>query len=131
VSAEVALARGLAELLANAPAVTAIAGARIHAAPPRMLTYPCVSVGRIESRPAGENDLLEHVVTITCASRFGGPEEARAMIAAVRLALHDARPAVEGRSVTALKVRFCDVFAAADDELTLGVLRVRALSEPA
>lgn len=130
-SAEAALARALADLLAAAPAVSAIVGTRVHAAPPRMLTYPCASIGRIESRPAGENDLLEHVVTITCASRFGGPEEARAMVAAARLALHDARPPVEGRVLASLKVRFCDVFAGADDELTLGVLRVRVVSEPA
>ncbi|MEH0198492.1 DUF3168 domain-containing protein [Caulobacter sp. CCNWLY153] len=130
-SAEIALAGALAQRLAAAPAVAAIVGTRVHAAPPRMLTYPCVSVGRIESRPVGEGDLLEHVVTITCASRFGGPEEARAMVAAARLALHDAAPAVEGRVLASLKVRFSDVFAAADDELTLGVLRVRAVSEPA
>ena len=130
-SAEIALARALADVLAAAPSVTAIVGTRVHASPPRMLTYPCVSVGRIESRPVGEADLLEHVVTITCASRFGGPEEARATVAAARLALHDAAPAVEGRLLASLKVRFCDVFSAADDELTLGVLRVRAVSEPA
>lgn len=129
-SAEAALARALADLLADAPALNAIVGGRVHPAQPRLLTYPCVSVGRIESRPLGE-DLLEHVVTVTCASRFGGPEEARAMTAAARLALHDAAPPVEGRRLVSLRVRFCDVFAAADGELTLGVLRVRAVSEGA
>nr|WP_232793301.1 DUF3168 domain-containing protein [Caulobacter hibisci] len=124
------MAAALASVLAAAPAVTTIVGTRVHADQPRMLTYPCVSVGRIESRPVGE-DLLEHVVTITCASRFGGPEEARAMTAAARLALHDARPLVAGRKVASCRVRFSDVFAAADDELTLGVLRLRVVSEPA
>lgn len=129
-SAETALAQALAQLLAASPALSAIVGSRVHAAPPRLLTYPCAAVGRIESRVVGE-DLLEHVVTVTCASRFGGPEEARAMVAGARLALHDATPAVEGRRLASLRVRFCDVFAAADGELTLGVLRVRAVSESA
>lgn len=124
------LASALAGALAAAPAVSAIVGGRVHADPPRLLTYPCASVGRIESRPVGE-DLLEHVVTVTCASRFGGPEEARAMTAAARLALHDARPAVAGRRLASCRVRFSDVFGAADGELTLGVLRLRIVSEPA
>ncbi len=124
------LAAALAGALAAAPAVSAIVGGRIHADPPRMLTYPCISVGRIESRTVGE-DLLEHVVTITCASRFGGPEEARAMTAAARLALHDAALSAPGRRLASCRVRYADVFAASDEELTLGILRVRAVSEPA
>ena len=60
--------------LKAAPAVTAVAGQRIHASPPRLPTYPCVVVTRAEGRPVGENDAIEHLLTLTCASRFGGPE---------------------------------------------------------
>ncbi|PIB90945.1 DUF3168 domain-containing protein [Caulobacter sp. FWC2] len=110
-------------------AVTAIAGQRIHASPPRLPTYPCVVVTRSEGRPVGENDAVEHLLTLTCASRFGGPEEARALVAAVRLALHDARPALSGRQLVNLRVPYADVFTGADRETTLGIVRVRAVTE--
>ena len=115
--------------LKAAPAVTAITGQRIHATAPRLPTYPCVVVTRSEGRPLSENDAIEHLLTITCASRFGGPEEARALVAAVRLALHDARPTLTGRRLVNLRVPYADVFAGADRETALGIVRVRAVTE--
>ena len=75
------------------------------------------------------HDAVEHLLTLTCASRFGGPEEARALVAAVRLALHEARPALSGRRLVTLRVPYADVFAGADRETTLGIVRVRAVTE--
>lgn len=123
----------LVATLKAAPAVTAVAGQRIHASPPRLPTYPCVVVTRSEGRPlgssGGENDTIEHLLTLTCASRFGGPEEARALVAAVRAALHDARPTLTGRQLVNLRVPYADVFTGADRETTLGIVRVRAVTE--
>ena len=128
---DAALAAALVATLKAAPAVTVLVGQRIYVDPPRSPTYPCVLVGRQESRPAGPDaDALEHLVTVTAASRFGGPEEARALTAAVRAALHNAAPAVEARRLVTLRVTYADVFRAADRDLSLGVLRVRAVSEP-
>jgi hypothetical protein len=129
VSADQALAEGLVVALKAAPAVTALMGQRIYATAPRVPTYPCIAVSRIESR-ATVDEGLEHVLTLTAVSRFGGPEEARAVVAAVRAALHDARPAIPGRRLVTLRVTYADVFRAADRELTLGLLRVRAVTEP-
>ena len=119
----------LVATLKAAPAVTAVAGQRIYPAPPRLPTYPCVVVTRSENRPIVENDAVEHLLTLTCASRFGGPEEARALVAAVRAALHDARPALAGRTLVNLRVPYADCFAGADRETTLGIVRVRAVTE--
>jgi len=126
----------LVATLKAAPAVTAIAGQRIHAMAPRLPTYPCVVVSRSEGRPLGgssgggvDGEGVEHLLTLTCASRFGGPEEARALVAAVRAALHDARPALAGRRLVNLRVPYADVFAGADRETTLGIVRVRAVTE--
>jgi hypothetical protein len=131
---EAALTAALVATLQGAPAVAALVAQRVHADPPRNSTYPCVTVGRQESRPFGPDDAqasggLEHLVTVTCASRFGGPEEARALTSAIRAALHNAAPAVEGRRLVTLRVTYADVFRAADRELSLGVLRVRAVTE--
>jgi hypothetical protein len=127
---EAALTAALVATLQGAPAVAALVAQRVHADPPRNPTYPCVTVGRQESRPfSAEADGLEHMVTVTCASRFGGPEEARALTSAVRAAVHNAAPPVEGRRLVTLRVSYADVFRAADRELSLGVLRVRAVTE--
>ncbi len=121
----------LVATLKAAPAVTAVVGQRIHAMAPRLPTYPCVVVSRSEGRPVGgvEGEGIEHLLTLTCASRFGGPEEARALVAAVRAALHDAKPALAGRRLVNLRVPYADVFAGADRETTLGIVRVRAVTE--
>lgn len=115
--------------LKAAPGVTAIAGQRVYATSPRLPTFPCIVVTRSEGRPHGENDAIEHLLTLTCASRFGGPEEARALVAAVRLALHEAKPTLSGRRLVTLRVPYADVFAGADRETTLGIVRVRAVTE--
>jgi hypothetical protein len=121
----------LVSLLKAAPGVTALAGQRLHATRPRVPTYPCVFVTRSEARPVGgvDGEGIEHVLTLTCASRFGGPEEARALVAAVRAALHDARPSLNGRRLVNLRVPYADVFAGADRDITLGIVRVRAVTE--
>lgn len=127
---DAAIAAALVEALKAAPAVTALVAARVHNDAPRRPTYPCVSLGRQESRPFGPDaDALEHLVTVTCASKFGGPEEARAVTAAVRAALHNAPLSVAGRRLVTLRVTYADVFRAADRELSLGVMRVRAVTE--
>ena len=127
---DAALTAALVEALKAAPAVTTLVAQRVHADPPRYPIYPCVSLGRQESRPFGPDaDALEHLVTVTCASKFGGPEEARAVTAAVRAALHNAPLSVAGRRLVTLRVTYADVFRAADGELSLGVLRVRAVTE--
>lgn len=131
---EEAVAAALVAALKAAPAVSALVAARVHADAPRHPVYPCVSLGRQESRPFGaDGDLgangLEHLLTVTCASKFGGPEEARAVTAAVRAALHNAPLLVADRRLVTLRVTYADVFRAADRELSLGVLRVRAVTE--
>ncbi len=128
--ADTAIAAALVEALRAAPTVSALVAQRVHVDPPRAPIYPCVSLGRQESRPFGPDaDGLEHLLTVTCASRFGGPEEARALTAAVRAVVHNAPLAVSGRRLVTLRVTYADVFRAADRELSLGVLRVRAVTE--
>ena len=127
---DAALAAAVVEALKAAPAVTVLVAARVHVDAPRHPVYPCISLSRQESRPFGPDaDALEHLLTVTCASKFGGPEEARAVTAAVRAGLHNAPLSVAGRKLVTLRVTYADVFRAADRELSLGVLRVRAVTE--
>jgi len=129
VNPDTLLAEALVALLKASPAVTALVGQRLYPVAPRLPTTPCLAVTRIESRPYGEGEGLEHALTLTAVSRFGGPEEARAVVAAVRAALHEARPTLTGRRLVTLRVTYADVFRAADREQSLGIVRVRAVTE--
>lgn len=105
--------------------------ARVWDEPPASPVYPHLLIGRSESRPVeAEGGGTEHVLTLTCRSRFGGAEEAKAVTAAVRAALDDARPAIAGGRVISLRVTYVDVFRAADWRSVLGVARVRCVTEP-
>jgi len=93
--------------------------------------YPHLLIGRSESRPVeADGGATEHVVTLTCRSDYGGAAEAKAVTAAVRAALHERAPAMEGHRVVTLRVTSVDVFRASDWLRTLGVVRLRVVTEP-
>lgn len=114
----------LAVLLGNPP--------RVYDQPPADLVYPYVSLGRSETRPWGglDGEGLEHVLSLTVVSVFGGSEEAKAVMALVRLSLHGASLSVNGHRLINLRVTYADLFKAADWRSTYGVLRLRAVTEP-
>ena len=75
-------------------------------------------------------EAIEHAVTLHAWSRYGGRAEALDIIGALREALHDAPLTVTGRKLVLLFAQFADVFRSGDGQTTLGVLRLRALTEP-
>ncbi len=72
---------------------------------------------------------VEHSLTLTCASTFGGTEEAKAVSAAVRARLFEAALAADGVRTISLRVVFADVFRSPGLKRTWAVLRVRAITE--
>lgn len=91
---------------------------------------PHLLIGRGESRPVTADDCgVEHVLTLTCVSDFGGTEEARAVAAAARARLHEAALAGHGVETISIRVVFSDVFRASDHRRVFGVMRVRAVTE--
>ena len=121
----------LSRLRADAPLAALVAG-RIYDEPPASPSYPYLAIGRAESRPWGgvDGEGAEHALTLTCVSRFGGAEEAKAVIAAARASLHGADFALTDHRLVNLRAAFADVFRASDWRSTYGVLRVRAVTEP-
>ena len=104
--------------------------ARIWDATPRRPLYPHLRIGRSESRPvAAEGCGVEHVLTLSCVSLFGGSEEAKAVCAAVRARLCEAVLEADGVRTVSVRATFTDVFRAADQRRTYGVIRVRAVTE--
>ncbi|HWQ86251.1 DUF3168 domain-containing protein [Brevundimonas sp.] len=129
---EMALQKALIAHLQGAAAVQALLGApaRIWDAPPDRPAFPHLLIGRSESRPVrADGGGVEHALTLTIVSRFRGTEEAKAVLAAVRLRLADAAVEADGVRTTALRVSFADVFPGADGARTFAVLRVRAVTE--
>jgi hypothetical protein len=57
---------------------------------------------------------VEQRLTLTCASRFRGLEEARAVAAAVRARLADAPLEADGVRAVSVAVTFTDLFRSAD-----------------
>lgn len=121
----------LSHLRADA-ALTALVDGRVHDEPPERPGYPYVTLGRAQTRPWGgtEGEGVEHVLTLTCTSRFGGTEEAKAIVAAMRAALHGAALTLEDHRLVNLRATYADVFRATDWLSTYGVLRMRAVTEP-
>jgi hypothetical protein len=130
---ELALQKALIAHLKADAAVQALLGdpARIRdAAAPAEAGFPHLLIGRCESRPVGaDGGGVEQALTLTVVSRFRGTEEAKAVLAAVRLALNDAVLEADGVRTVNLRVSFADVFPSADGARTFAVLRVRAVTE--
>jgi hypothetical protein len=72
---------------------------------------------------------IEHRISLRCASRFDGVEEAKAVCAAVRAALHEAPLEADGVRAISLRTTFIDVFRGQGQRATWGVVRLRAVTE--
>jgi hypothetical protein len=129
---ELALQKALIAHLKAEAAVQALLGtpARIWDAAPADGAFPHLQIGRCESRPvSAEGCGVEQAVTLTVVSRFRGTEEAKAVLAAVRMALNDAVLEADGVRTVSLGVSFAQVLPSADGARTFAVLRVRAVTE--
>lgn len=130
------LQKTLLDHLRADPGLIAVMGqpARIWDQPPPDPLFPHLLLGRSETRPyaglhgaGGEG--LEHLITLTSVSRFGGLEEAKATMAALRAALDRPRPEVAGLGLVSWRVTYADVFRSADWRSVFGIARIRALTE--
>ena len=114
------------------PVLQALLGepARIWDEPPLERVFPHLLIGRSESRPvAADGGGIEHRLTLTCHSTFGGTEEVKAVAAAVRARLFEAALQEGGVQAVSLRVVFTDVFRSPDLRRTWAVIRVRAVTE--
>ncbi len=134
-SPDLALHKALLDHLRADPDLVPLLGdpPRVYDQPPDEPAWPLVLLGRAETRPWGglDGEGVEHALTLTCLSRFDGAEETKAIVAAIRARLHGAALTLEGHRLVNLRVTYADVFRAADARIVQGVLRLRAVTEPA
>lgn len=129
---ESALHVALVAHLKGDPTLKALLGdpARIWDQAPKGAVYPHLTVGRSESRSVAAADCgIEHQLSLRCASLFGGVEEAKAICAAVRAAVHEVPLEDDGVRTVTLRATFVDVFRSTDHRRTWGVVRLRAVTE--
>ena len=131
-NAEAALAAAIRAAAMDDAGVQALIADRFYDDPPPDVTFPYITLGRVESRPidASEREALEHAVTLHVWSRHGGRAEALEVIAALRGCLHNASLGVEDRRLVLLFALFTDIFRSGDGRTTHGVLRLKAITEP-
>ncbi|WP_269516043.1 DUF3168 domain-containing protein [Brevundimonas subvibrioides] len=129
---EGALQKALIGHLRADTAVRALLGdpARVWDEAPGEAVWPWLAIGRSESRPvAADGCGVEHTLSLRCASRFPGTEEARAVLAAVRAALHDVTLEADGVRTVSIRATYAEVFRSHDQKRVWGVVRVRAVTE--
>lgn len=129
---ETALQKALIAHLRADAALQALLGepARIWDVAPGFAVSPYLTIGRSESRLIEADGCgVEHVLTLRCSSKFEGTEEAKAVCAAVRAAIHEAALEADGVRVVSIRVTYADVFRSSDQKRIWGVMRVRAVTE--
>jgi hypothetical protein len=106
--------------------------ARVYDQLPAGVIYPYITFGRTGTQSIGGigPEVTEQVLTLTCVSRFGGSEEVKAMAAELRVLLDGAELTLDTQHLVSLRVSYIDVFRAADQRTTYGLIRLRAVTEP-
>jgi hypothetical protein len=106
--------------------------ARLYDSRPKEVIFPFLTIGRVETSPAdsSEASALTHNITLHVWSREGKAEATEA-VAALRSCLHNAALTISGRRLVLLNVVYADIFLSPDARATQGLMRLRAITEPA
>ena len=132
-SATLALQKAIYAKLVADDAVGALVGDRIYDVAPRNAAFPYVTIGRATETDwsTGTEDGAEHRLTLDVWSRQHGRSECLAVAAAIRAALHDAALPLDGHALVNLRCEGIDTARDPDGITFHGVLRFRAVTEPA
>ncbi len=120
-------------LIGSAWLTTLLGGARIYDDVPQAAPYPHVGLGQTASSDwgTGTEDGEEHILTLHVWSQGGGRGEAQRIIAALRDVLHTASLTLTGHVLVSLRQQFSDVRRDPDGVTIHGIVRYRAVTEPA
>jgi hypothetical protein len=120
-------------LAADAPLVSLLGGEKIYDEPPRDAALPYVTLGEdtLADGSTSTEPGDEHALTLHVWSRQGGHREAHVIAGAVLEALIDAPLALAGHHLANLRFVVADVRREADGRTYHGIVRLRALTEPA
>lgn len=122
-----------AALTADAAVVGLLGGPQVFDDVPQQTAFPYVTLGQSTERDwsTATEDGAEHVLTLHVWSKRAGRKETREIMEAVRGALHDQALAVGGHRLVNLRHEFSEARRDADGETYHGIVRYRAVTEPA
>jgi hypothetical protein len=122
-----------AALTADAALIALLGGERVWDDVPTRADFPYVTFAQTSERDwsTGSEDGAEHVLTLHVWSRAGGRKETHEIMGAVRTALNDAALSLSGYRLINLRHEFSEARRDADGETFHGIVRFRAVTEPA
>ena len=120
-------------LTADAVTLALIGGPRIYDDVPRQPVFPYVTYGQSTVRDwsTGTDDAHEHIVTLHVWTRATGRKPAHEISSAIELALDQQVLILDGHRLISLRHEFTDVRREPDSETWRGIVRLRAVTEPA
>lgn len=134
-SATAALQQAIFAALSDDTALRSALGApgRIHDHVPRGAAFPYVAFASLSARDwsTGDAEGEEHTLVLHVWSREKGKREAETIAAAIRARLHDAALALDGYRLVNLRHVATETRREPDGLATRGIIRLRAVTEPA
>ncbi len=133
-SASWALQRSVYEALAADAALLGLLGApRIFDDVPQRSEFPYLTLGQSTVRDwsTGNDDGDEHLLTLHVWSRAEGRRETHELMSALKAALHERALALDGHRLVNLRHELSEARREPDGETYHGIVRLRAVTEPA
>lgn len=120
-------------LAADAPLTALLGGGKIYDEPPRAAELPYVTLGQdvISDASTATETSDEHALTLHVWSRQGGHKQAHLIASAILEALADAPLDLDEHRLANLRFIVADVRREGDGRTYHGIVRLRALTEPA
>lgn len=129
-----ALQRAIHTALTGDAALTQLLGdGRVYDHVPRHVDPPYITFGQSTERDwsTGSDEGHEHILTLRVWSDGRGRKEIQAVVARVRTLLHDQPLTLTGHRLINLRHDFTEVRRSGDGETLRGLVRFRAVTEPA
>jgi hypothetical protein len=99
---------------------------------PESPQFPYAVWTRVETTPADADDAPgeAHILTLSVWSFYDGRAEVMAALSALKASAHNASLALTGHRLILLRATFADSFRTLDGTAMVGLLRLRARTEP-
>ena len=129
-----ALQRSVYQALAGSSNLTTLLGGpRVYDDAPQATAFPFVTLGQsvIRDWSTGTEDGGQHELTLHVWSRAGGKHEVLAIVEAIKATLHDQPLPLEDHHLVNLRHQFSEARLDPDGDTFHGIVRYRAVTEPA
>ena len=129
-----ALKRGVYQALAGSVSLTALlGGVRVYDNAPQAAPYPFITLGQsvVRDWSTGSEVGAEHNLTLHVWSRSGGKKQVLEILESIRAVLHDQPLALANHHLVNLSHEFSEARPDPDGDTFHGIVRYRAVSEPA